>query len=389
VRIQRITTNYPEYLRRFRADREGLSGRSYGDQHEALMRDGYGWADFWTTALAPLGYRGSEIVANAEPMQRRWAAERGVSVTRAGWLLEIVAAQIAEFAPDVLFVNDYFTFPAEFVREMRRRVPSIRLVLGWCGAPYRDPAPFRAYDVVLSSVPELVTHFRESGHVCHRIRHAFEPRVLERLNPAPPRPEGFGFLGSISRAAGFHGERERLLVELIERCDLRIWTDISRPGGITRVKRLLRSAAGRVLRGRRRGGMAPPVPLHPAIVARARPPQFGMAMYEQLRALGVALNTHIDASHSHASNMRLYEATGVGGCLLTDWKGNLSELFEPEIEVVTYRGAAEAAERAKFLLDHPSERDAIARAGQARVLREHTFAHRAEELHGIIEGALR
>lgn len=389
MRIQRITTNYPEYLRRFRADGAALSGRSYRDQHEALMRDGYGWADFWTTALAPLGYEGSEIVANAEPLQRRWAAEHGTSVTRAGWLLEIVAAQIADFAPDVLFVNDYFSFPAEFIRETRRKVPSIRLVLGWCGAPYRDPSPFRAYDVVLSSVPELVTHFREGGHVCHRIRHAFEPRLLQRLEPEPPRPEGFGFVGSISKAAGFHGQREELLVELIERSDLRIWTDVSRPGAMARAKRLLRSAAGRVVRGRRSGGAANSVPLHPAIVARARPPRFGLAMYEQLRALGVVLNTHIEASHSHASNMRLYEATGAGGCLLTDWKANLRELFEPEIEVVTYRNAAQAAERARFLLDHPSERDAIARAGQARVLREHTFAHRAEELHAIIAGALR
>ena len=40
---------------------------------------------------------------------------------------------------------------------------------------------------------------------------------------------------------------------------------------------------------------------------------------------------------SYANNMRLYEATGVGALLVTDWKENLGEMFEPGKEVVAYR----------------------------------------------------
>jgi spore maturation protein CgeB len=86
--------------------------------------------------------------------------------------------------------------------------------------------------------------------------------------------------------------------------------------------------------------------------------------------------------------MRLFEATGVGTCLLTDWKDNLPKLFEPEKEVVTYKSVEECIEKVKWLLDHPQEREAIAKAGQARTLKDHTFAQRAIQLDEIIKRQL-
>ena len=79
--------------------------------------------------------------------------------------------------------------------------------------------------------------------------------------------------------------------------------------------------------------------------------------------------------------MRLFEATGVGTCLLTDWKQNLSEIFAPDLEVTTYKTAEECVDKVKWLLDHPKERKAIAEAGQARTLKEHTFEQRAAQMH--------
>ena len=111
-------------------------------------------------------------------------------------------------------------------------------------------------------------------------------------------------------------------------------------------------------------------------------------MFQQLHNSRVSLNTHIDISSCYASNMRLYEATGVGSCLLTDWKDNLPELFEPDTEVVTYRSAEECVEKVRYLLEHERERSAIAEAGQRRVMREHTFDHRAADIHEFIRNHL-
>jgi spore maturation protein CgeB len=87
--------------------------------------------------------------------------------------------------------------------------------------------------------------------------------------------------------------------------------------------------------------------------------------------------------------MRLFEATGVGACLLTDAADNLHELFEPGREVATFRDAAECRARIRELLADEPVREAIARAGQARCLAQHTFRHRAPRLDQLLRSAMR
>jgi spore maturation protein CgeB len=112
-------------------------------------------------------------------------------------------------------------------------------------------------------------------------------------------------------------------------------------------------------------------------------------MYQTLADSKVTLNIHADSSPTHASNMRLFETTGVGTCLLTDWKSNLATLFEPDREVIVYSSSAECVEKARWLLANPGPRQAVAMAGQQRTLRDHTFARRAHLFDGIIRSALK
>jgi spore maturation protein CgeB len=78
----------------------------------------------------------------------------------------------------------------------------------------------------------------------------------------------------------------------------------------------------------------------------------------------------------------------MGACLLTERQENLGRYFEPDAEVVTFGSPQEAAEKADYLLAHESERLGIARAGQARTLRDHTFAVRTRQLDEIIQRLL-
>jgi spore maturation protein CgeB len=83
--------------------------------------------------------------------------------------------------------------------------------------------------------------------------------------------------------------------------------------------------------------------------------------------------------------MRLFEATGVGAFLLTDWKQNLGDMFDVGKELVAYRSSEECAELIDYYLAHDKEREAIARAGQARTLAEHTYLHRMQEFMRLLE----
>lgn len=409
MRLLKLGVYSPTYLKNFYLKRPELKSQPSSKQHGELINDCFGSSDFWTAALAKLNYETIEIIANAEILQKSWASENNLSFAQNNWLFEIATAQIKEFRPDVLLIADYSTFTADFLKNIKRECPFIRLVLGWCGAPYHDASVFREWDVALSCVPELVADFRAKGISSHHVNHAFAPRVLNQLALESEPTIDFAFVGSILKQNQFHLERERLLLELVKSTDLQIWSEIKRPSFEHKQGGFVRRKAHDIVTVARKTGVSEqllnvlPVirkiakwnaharqeeQVDERIAQRTRSPVFGIEMFQKLRDSRIVFNNHIDISPVSASNMRLFETTGVGTCLLTDWKENLTELFEPDKEVLTYRSAEECVEKLDYILEHEDERRSIAAAGQRRTLREHTFENRAARLDEIIRGVL-
>jgi spore maturation protein CgeB len=406
VKIVKVTTAYQTYVRSFYERRPRLTSASYAEQYAAFAFDSFGWADFWGEAMAPRGYNVHEVWANVEPMQRAWAREFAASADE-DWIHSIPLAQIKAIQPEVLFMDEYTNFSASWIDAARRCAPSIRLVLGWCGAPFVDASVFSAYDVVLSNIPELVELFRNAGHESRHVNHAFDPRVLDRLSRSPGSPIHVSFIGQIERSANTHGARERLLSALASVEELSVFSPVERPtysgwaraiakrGLYDTARAAKRTLPERVVRRiplvsrAARWTSAPARPVGGALGKVLHPPVFGLDMFDTLRRSAVTLNCHTALSKTAASNMRMYEATGVGTCLVTDHRESLHALFDPDREVVTYRSIPECLEKVSWLRDHQAERNAIAVAGQRRTLADHTFNSRAPLLDDIIRHAIR
>lgn len=405
MRLLKLGIYHPVYLRDFYEKRgDDLKIKSYALQHEILTDDCFGSSNFWTNALNKLNYETIDVIANAEFLQKRWARENDFNFNDDRWLFEIAAAQIKSFRPDALLVADYSTFTADFLKKIRSECPSLRLVLGWCGAPFNDLSVIRQWDAALSCVPEMVADFRAEGIRSFHVNHAFAPCVLDKLDLTSPPVVDFAFTGSIVKLNRFHIEREKLLLELVKHTDLQIRSDVklrsAKSGGkfyaIEKARKAI-SAANKsgvpaswlkrlpLAKRLKASGTASAQNIDERVARRAKPPVFGVEMFQRLRDSRVVLNNHIDISSASASNMRLFEATGVGTCLLTDWKKNLIELFEPDREVLTYRTADECIEKVRYILEHEDERRVIAAAGQRRTLREHTFENRAAQIDEIIK----
>lgn len=83
--------------------------------------------------------------------------------------------------------------------------------------------------------------------------------------------------------------------------------------------------------------------------------------------------------------MRIFEGTAAGALVLTDAVQNgFDELFQPGGEVVVYQDDEDLAAKVQYYLEHPQEREAIARAGQARTLAQHTYRHRVQQILEIM-----
>jgi spore maturation protein CgeB len=75
---------------------------------------------------------------------------------------------------------------------------------------------------------------------------------------------------------------------------------------------------------------------------------------------------------------RTFEVPGCGGLLLTERVEHLDEYYELGREIVCFDSTEDLADRIRWLLQHESEREAIADAGYQRTLRDHTYERRYE-----------
>lgn len=83
-------------------------------------------------------------------------------------------------------------------------------------------------------------------------------------------------------------------------------------------------------------------------------------------------------------NPRTFELAACGAFQLVDERKLLREVFEPGKEIVTFANAEDLKEKIRYYLAHSEERKKIAEAGRMRVLREHTYIHRMDQMLSII-----
>jgi spore maturation protein CgeB len=83
---------------------------------------------------------------------------------------------------------------------------------------------------------------------------------------------------------------------------------------------------------------------------------------------------------------RLFEAAACGACIISDTWPGLDRVLEADHEVLLADSPADVAAHLDALSPH--RREAIGRAARERVLREHTFANRAEQVDTAISRSL-
>ncbi len=278
-------------------------------------------------------------------------------------------------------------------------------------------------DVLLVGIPLMVEQYQQAGLTPHLVYHAFDAD-LARL-AKPDKQYQFTFLGSSGYSFGLaHLSRYVLLRDLMRQTPLQAWleeksitpsqrTAISLYNALTYIagslspsfieagikitkpyNRIHELVKG-ILRDQQLGlfrtsmlevlGMQP---LQPQFSDRCHPALFGNEMYAVLGQSALTFNKHTDAAASSVGNLRLFQATGMGACLISDSGKNMADLFEPDREIVTYASPAECLEKIKYLLVHPDDVATIARAGQERTLRDHSILRRCQQIDVLLQAAL-
>ncbi|MFX0206341.1 MAG: glycosyltransferase [Candidatus Hodarchaeota archaeon] len=110
----------------------------------------------------------------------------------------------------------------------------------------------------------------------------------------------------------------------------------------------------------------------------------GVKQIKVMKSSSVVLNIHRKPEIS-GGNYRLFEIPAAGACQLVDDKPGIGEYFVPEQELLTFRDIEELRTKARYLLENPDIRIAIAQAGYNRVKMDHSIEIRAQRLIEIVK----
>ena len=404
-RFVKVTTFYRDYLSYYYKKNNDVVNLSYDEQYKKVMYDSFGWADFFQTNLSKLGVDAYEIIYNATSLQKAWAREHSVSLDGKELLIE----QLKEIKPDVVFFQDSDVFNGAWIDYIREKVPSIKLVIGWCCNPYTENhlELFKNFDFMITCSPAFNIKFKEYGLRSYQLSHAFEKSILQKIKSSETKINSdFLFIGNLIQSGDFHNFRTSLIESLLKSdINFKLYSKLvivnpfllfSQKSAYIFSKFLIAMGGEKIVMNNqllKKVAILNEIPRKSNYSDRlkkvAEPTVFGLDMFNALSNSKICLNIHGGVTGDCAVNMRLFEVTGVGSCLITDWKKNLNELFEIDKEVVSFKTADECIEKVKWLLDHPIEMEHIAKAGQQRTLKDHTFEKRAQQLDEVIRRELK
>ena len=373
-RILRVIDHvaYNENLSQFYRNNSWLKDKSYLEHKKILLTFSPAHLNSFSDYMMNLGHECDEICGNLETLQKTWASENGISFSRHNWRQDILFEQIVEYKPEVLVFQHDISFPHWAAKRLKEWIPSLKKIVVINGFPHERN--LEHIDLILGASPSIRDFYRDLGLNSELLYYSFDKKILDKINSlqdfgiTPMKPCDASFIG-YSGYGGYgnkHEQRYQLLSRLLRETDLKGWIS-ENP---SQRNNLLLSDSKPILE------------LFPN---KCKPGVTGIEMFDVIRNSTVTLNKHTLLENCPGvGNMRMFEATGVGSCLLTDSSINMEDLFEQDEEVVTYSSDEECVEKLNYLINNPKIAKEIGERGQKRTMNDHTLELRCAKISDMI-----
>lgn len=348
---------------------------SYSEHKKALIDFCPVHLNSFSRNMNELGHECDEIVFDLETLQKSWAKENSVQYGVRNWREDIMMEQIIAYKPEIILFQGCPPFGGWLTTRLKELVPSLRKILVHNGYP-SNIQDTRGIDLLLCCAPHIVDHFKRLGAKTELLYYYFDENILESLknskftNFLPKQNMDLSFLGfsGYGGAGDKHHSRFIFLEELLEKTNIHMWLY----EGLIKDPNLDDNA----------------IPLIQKFPTRCHQAVMGLDMYNILESSVLTVNRHTDASNGRVGNMRMFEATGLGTCLVTDDGKNMLDLFEPDHEVITYHSTEECIEKVNYLLDNKTAAIKVGKNAMRRVLKCHTLKDRCIQINEILQNII-
>lgn len=110
----------------------------------------------------------------------------------------------------------------------------------------------------------------------------------------------------------------------------------------------------------------------------------GLSKAKVLSATVISLNPHHPLNDIKGVNRRTYDIAACRSFQLVDRKEDMDDIFTIGKEIICFDTIQEVKKHLEYYLSHPDERVEIAHAAYQRVVRRHTYDHRAREILDMV-----
>ena len=363
---------------------------------------------------------GIEIIQywiNHEKAQKSWAEEFKIKYNPKNWFLEILEAQIFKEVPDVVYNTTLNIIPYEFIQRIKQKAKKKIFWMSYYGVKrIGEFVQFKEYDLFVTGFRELEKELKTENQKYEFFPHYFDDQLCKSTFNSN-RSKSLSFAGSLTlnlHDGNIFLYRRQVVEALMDRCNLETFSELNHNNNNPKeairqrickiryeIHQLLNSLPKpfrflNLLRGLKE------IPdwevevkadhfFNPRLMEDILPSCFGSQLYKLLNDSKITLNVHghVNANYGKAKfaagNIRLFEATGAGCCLLTDHLSHLEEFFIADEEIVTFRNKFEALEKAKYLMDNPKIAESIAKKGFNKAWKSHSSEIRANQFTKILK----
>jgi len=400
-KLLRITDLYPQYIGSVYQKYPELSSLSFIEQSNKLSLKSVEISSSYVKELNAMGVESAELITNAPVAQKQWLKENNLPEDTS--LPETILKQIEYFKPDVVWLDTTALLNSSFIIQLKKLNPFVKKVVGHICAPFNTEIEkgLMQLDAVFTCTPCIENELKLKGMKnVTLVYHAFYPEIInwvkEDNNPFPVND--FVFTGSLYTGYGLHKSRIEYIENMLAN-NIKVGIYGNLESRTTVLKKQAMYYAINAFNKLGASSFINNISLlsrfknygdeevsyySNKLINATQPPVFGIEMYKVLANAKICFNIHGEIAKKCAGNIRLFEATGIGTCLITDYKDNMSTLFEIDKEVVTYKNMSDCVDKVKWLLNNPEERNKIAKAGQERALKSHTVKNRVAQVNEII-----
>ena len=395
MKVAFLSSIYPKHADLIYRENPSLKYRPSNEQMDFIRWHALSSYVKWNNYLQSKSCEIVQFHHNLPYVELKWAEENQFCPKKDNEIFQIGIEKIKRFKPDILYCSSpLFYTRSNFLNILINHLPKKPKLVAWYGANCGDEKIFSFFDLTLSNSKHLVNSLRQKKINSDHLRHSFDPIILEKIGPTEKSMNRLGFFGNLCVTNDFN-QRTKILREISYKTKiLDVYGEIEKPCFMARSKyfclesrqklskvasSLLPSNSLRYWSDKKN---LPPNPwqIEKNFSSSIKEPLYGHQMLKKLASYQVAFNFHNRHTEDSACNMRLFEVTGVGCCLLTDYKSDIHKIFEPDSEIVTYSSPEEAISKAKYLMAEPKSAQEIALAGQKRTLSDYTAEKQVDHL---------